>query len=109
MTTVLQILTKARDLIEKKGWTQNSNARNKNGKEVLEHNRNAVCFCASGAIWRAGGRCWNQEIDDAEEILISCIRNQEIVEWNDQEGRTKKQVLAAFDRAIAKAKLNPRD
>lgn len=116
MSTV-EILQKARDLISDPArWTQDAYARDEHGREGAEPNDcDAVCFCSLGAIYRT------TSIDIAEYLPYSVTLNlaQEmqavetdtrgkceryIADFND--GHTHAEVLAAFDRAIEKAKAS---
>ena len=102
MTTkeLKQALRKARKNIAK-GWTQHWYARTSKGQECEPTDPSAVCFCTWGAI---------RKVDDAHdgEILKAFQIHARIKEgipyWNDKKGRTKTQVLKAFDRAIANCK-----
>lgn len=96
MTTV-QVLRKARALI-KKGWCQGAYARAINGASVDPAHPGAVRFCAMAAISKIAQRHEHR----AGMVLVSVI-NAGICGWNDRHGRTKTQVLAAFDKAIRAA------
>jgi hypothetical protein len=107
MKTELQVLETARELIEK-GWTRGAEARDEYGNAKGWKSKKAVCFCAIGAIWKADGKAFGPVGDLAQYTLVSCIRTPGIAQWNDSPRRTKKQVLAAFDRAIVKAEKEAR-
>ncbi len=82
---VAKQLLQAKLYIEEHGWCQN--ALHLDGGRV----------CVLGAIRRVGGHC-------ARNYFASVIRGDYCLEgWNDAPTRRKKHVLAAFDRAIAKA------
>jgi hypothetical protein len=108
MSNNVEILTLARGYVEK-GWTQGWVAADKGGQRVDYRDEDAVCWCSLGAIWRAvedlcpaGVRSWMER--EAEEVVEKAIGNEYIGDWNDADGRTKGEVLAAFDRAIELAK-----
>lgn len=103
MTTVLQVLKKARKLIETKGWTQVVEARDEDGNAIDYRDERAICFCALGALWRAADGFESDLAVDARATLASCVHTDHIIDWNDRKRRTKEDVLAAFDRAIKKA------
>lgn len=82
-------LIAARSLVER-GWCQN---KMRLGGDVCMV---GAMHGASDAAWVLLGRAIG------EEIAIGYTEDlAPIVDWNDTKGRTKKQVLAAFDRAIA--------
>ena len=97
------LLRKAKRVIETKGWTQNKYHTKGDG------------YCVAGAIVQAEhpksfkekSYFANDRTDGPFKYLRLAIRvrrNYPVSQWNDRHSRTKKQVLAAFDRAIALAK-----
>lgn len=111
----LEVLTKARALVDK-GWLQG-------GWYTVDREGKPDRVCTAGAIRLAAGKtgmpggivgcscgCGStmltvnttQETVLAEQALADVIgiHWQTIPEWNDMTGRTKAQVLAAFDKAI---------
>jgi hypothetical protein len=110
--SVREVLIAARWILDKIGWTQGCDARDSDGRLVSPTNSRAVCFCATGAVIAV----------EAEEVglRLNAIRSLEreltppshqvpgmrvtLAFWNDQRRRTKKQVLALFDRVIRKTK-----
>jgi len=99
-THVVQVLVRARELVEK-GWIQGM-AQNTLGNKV----------CAQWAIDKA-----NHELGFpsgfgmvAQTILLNTIQSgygkiyPAIPVWNDQPGRTKAEVLAIYDKAISTAR-----
>lgn len=95
--TTVEILREARGYVEQ-GWTQGEDARDEAGDPTPPEGSRAVCWCMSGACIRADpgsmGTAVNTPIRDA-------IGEYWYVKWNDAPERTKEEVLAAFDRAIA--------
>jgi hypothetical protein len=95
---------KAHELLAQEGaWTQGSEARNKDGKEVQVSDRTAKSFCLVGAVIR----CYVE--DSAESTRAydgQCARIYDtlwdapyfarngIMGWNDAPGRTQAEVVA---------------
>lgn len=94
--TTKEILQKARALVEA-GWMQGASFDAKSG-----------CYCASGAICAAANLseivfiCENRTCTEARSKFATSnkLAGIGIVPWNDAPGRTKDEVLAAFDKAI---------
>lgn len=98
------ILREARDYIAKKGkWTKGTLGK-ANGP-----------VCALGALGMVLHKDPREENSDPvmtlRELLDSCVPEKfgneidyDIVDYNDHEKTTLKQVIAVFNRAIAKAK-----
>ena len=105
--TISEILKKARKLVEK-GWTQGAYAKDGNGRILFFDDKKAVKFCPLGAIGRVTGSLYNAEAVGARYAVIDSIEGGmlgfDIASWNDDKKRTKRQVLAAFDRAIKAVK-----
>jgi hypothetical protein len=97
------LLRDAADLLRAKGgWTQGTSARDALGRAVSSLDETAACFCAMGAIARAGDRlsCDSATRDAAVAALRVAIGiDHGIASWNDDESRALPDVLAAFDRA----------
>ena len=93
-------LRRARDLLIRDGWCRNRAHDLKTGHR-----------CALGAIadttpqdLRLG--CWSylaQEIRRHGPFTLLSESSLVIARYNDQEGRTRRQVIRMFDRAIATA------
>jgi hypothetical protein len=94
--TVLEVLTKARELIAK-GWAQGAYAVDDEGTVVRL--ADATAFCPAGAILCQANFATR---DDAFDMLKHVVGTN-IVGWNDARDRTQAEVLAAFDRAISLA------
>lgn len=104
-----EVLIKARELVSK-GWTQGRFAANKKDETVNYGADDAVCFCASGAIYRAAkttrGEGYSEvgTIYEAHRFLReSTLYNGEVPAWNDAAGRRQREVVRAFSVAIEKA------
>lgn len=103
MKTTVQVLTKARALI-KHGWCREYVAVTRAGDCVIPPSRGAVKFCPIGAIMQAGGAAFGVE----RQFFRRAIGGETIAEWNDAQSRRKRDVLAAFDRAIKLARADAR-
>lgn len=101
MTTPAEILRKARELIETKGWTQGAYARSAKGEPVDWYNKRACQFCLNGALNYAEGLAFVSY--DGRELIREAVGQPNTIKWNDEPTRTKAEVLAVFDRAIALA------
>lgn len=106
MKTVKETLIAAKELLIKNGWCQGTMRNSRSDKSS---------FCLVGAInhvLASDVERMNWTWDDEEfsmSVLIS-IRNvikqfkpnnSSIVDWNDTHGRTKAEVIAILDKAIA--------
>ena len=94
MQTTKKTLVAARAIIaNEENWTQGAYAKDKDGSSIGVNYSNAVCFCSSGAIRKI-------TIDpfDAMAVLRNHMEDS-IIDFND--GHTHKEVLAAWDEAIA--------
>ena len=91
MVTTVEVLRAARAKIEK-GWVQYTYEHEADGAPIA--------WCAAGAISR-------QHLSVNESagayLLLRRVCGETVSAWNDAPGRTKEEVLAAFDRAIALA------
>lgn len=106
--TTRDILVRARNLInQSNAWTQGCFARDVNTEMCEPNDQDAVRWCAIGAIMCA------TEDTAAQSLALDALGHhgirfasnnlaKAIVDWNDYEERDHEEVLAAFDRAIAK-------
>lgn len=81
----------------KKGWRKGGYALDKDGNEVDYLKASAVKFCATGAILKTS------IMGDSRTpytLMLKVINTDSIADWNDMKSRTKKQVIAAFKKAI---------
>lgn len=97
--TTIDILKAARDKIsDPVRWTKGFLARTKDGLATGPRNKNAVCWCANGALFSVAKRA------DAAKALFF-LRGFipggycNVSVFNDNS--TRAEVLALFDRAIA--------
>ncbi len=106
MESTADILRKAKALIDApEKWTKGAFCRSAAGKAVSTFSRDAVCFCAVGAIARleVTGVITDVRASRAEEALRDAIHATAVSHWNDAPERTHAEVMAAFDKAIALA------
>ena len=111
MSSTVELLRKARDLIEQKGWTRGAYARTAGGTPVPVHDPDACRFCSVGALIRASldtPESSQEEYDTARRLFVRQIKSfasddTVIPAWNDAPSRTVFDVLAAFDRAVQDA------
>lgn len=110
--TVVQALTEARDLLVSEGWTQGIYF------EVLDDS--GVCHrCAMGALRQYDKEDHPHAVAtmEVQDILLAAMRQVSndhpdgpeydflsVIGWNDAVGRTKEQVIEAFNKAIELAK-----
>lgn len=99
--TPQDVLIEARRLIAEKGWTQRDFAGLGYDDPCSYDNPRATCFCADGAIRRAALSHPDDVRHNARDFLEQAADTLNIWDWNDDESRTKDEVLAAFDKAIA--------
>lgn len=114
--SVINALKKARQAIEK-GWAQGAEARNANGLETSVDSREACNFCSLGAIGKSTLHLRGPVGQDATNELAVDVKSWSqkygkdyyldwpattITDWNDDPSRKKSQVIAMFDRTIAR-------
>lgn len=103
--TTHEVLVAARNLIDRGGW-----AHRGHGDWTFER---VGARCALNAITNNGARACSEYTDPVKELgaAIGCsdvtAAAAEIPRWNDTPGRTKAEVLAAFDEAIAATAPEP--
>ena len=103
MKTTAQILTEARALIDTpEKWTQGELARNSKGRVIDYESKNAVCYCAAGALKRSAER--RAKLLYTAESLLARVANVEFV-WQFNDTHSHAEVMELFDRAISLAKL----
>lgn len=97
---ISEILFKAADLIEPEGaWTQGALARGADGEPVEPEDRDATCWCISGALMRLSDGQFYELIKPVERVIGGRI----IPAWNDTKGRTQAEVVAKLREAATKA------
>lgn len=70
-------------------WIQSAFARTKQGWGVSTRDKDAYCFCAVGAIYRAyyEDELCHEVVEKLEKVL-----NRYVPHWNDKPGRTWEEV-----------------
>lgn len=92
----LDVLRQARGLLVRSGWVQGKMASD-GIWEVPYYSPKATCYCASGAVFRVAP---GEVAYAALTLLERGASTGAIVPWNDELGRTKAEVIQAFDLAI---------
>ncbi|ARQ95282.1 hypothetical protein [Bradyrhizobium phage BDU-MI-1] len=97
MFTELEIIERCLLLFSKPGrWCQKTDARDRDGKRCKVFSKEARTFSIEGAIRRAAG----EEDRGAYARLAKHIKAQVgkyPFDWNDQPGRTQKEVVRMFE------------
>jgi hypothetical protein len=114
------VLRKCAELLRSEGrWTQGVDARNEHGNAVVETDAEAVCWCATGAVFKVlpmppGASFFSSSFDLHRRTLGYLAKATalggiyQIASWNDQPHRTQAEVVAAFERAAEAAALEGR-
>ena len=103
----------AKNYIEQ-GWAVNYEAYNLLGNPVASLADDAVAWCVLGALHKASYNKLNQFldtdiaydlaanvfIDSLGDVMPSNPQRRNLADWNDEPGRTKQEVLTAFEQAI---------
>ena len=105
--TAARALDRAAALLEPKGrWTQNVNARNRNGNRTPPDSPAAVCWCIQGAIAREMNQMMATRTDDPRRInttyalAYQAVRDAlssphaSLPKWNDHKARTAGALTA---------------
>lgn len=102
--TTLEILEAGRARIEK-GWCQGHYALTAESEIPLSATGPPAAWCAIGALIDVQSRPFPREADNfLEAAVMEWSGYANVLRWNDEPGRTQADVLALYDRAIAKAK-----
>ena len=101
---VLRVLTAARARIEK-GWTVGAQARTANGELVAPRSKEAVRWCATGAVFAVKSSIGVRQRAIAElarsiKHPVSASHPDTQVTYANDRWRSKARVLALFDRTI---------
>lgn len=101
----VNILNKAINVLDS-GWTRGTEARDKSNYEVEPESKDAVRFCAIGAVYRAT-KC-NRYRDEIINALEANLTGEQefLADFNDDETRRKRDVVRLFRRTIKNIK-NP--
>jgi hypothetical protein len=102
-----EILSSARSLIID-GWCQRADARDARGREVTPWSPEARAWSVLGALVGADGVGRPPpgvmpivELGEAIVALGDAGATHSLESWNDAEHRTRAEVIALFDRALA--------
>ena len=99
------LLWRARAKIEQ-GWCQGASAQTSEGKPTMAGSCDASRWCMSGALEAATRVLDSDEAAKrAHAALRWSIQRNNLEVWNDVEGRTRADVLNAYNRAIAKGMI----
>lgn len=108
MSATVELLREARGYVER-DWTQNAFARNAEGIPVDSTSRDAVCWCAVGAMNRAAAALCGEFYFAAIGALTDSLRpGWSMPGFNDRPDQTQA-VLAWLDHTIvlAEAETTP--
>ena len=104
----LRLLRMGRRRIEQ-GWCQGDWARDANGEPTPPWDETAVSWCATGAALTEDcnddDSGWWEALTQLKNVLIEQARGNDVPRWNDTKGRTRKEVLEVYDRAIDRQML----
>lgn len=107
-TIVVDVLNHMKRLL-RKGWTQGAVARNKSGRKVGRFSKSAVSFCLLGAASRSSvdmcGSGSKRMENKVHRLLWESCGRRGVVRFNEEPGRTNRQILAAVGRALELAKV----
>lgn len=94
MTTTIEILTAARDLLsDERRWTKGDTARDEIGRDVDYFAPEAVSWCLLGACYKASKGGFNDpKVWDAQHLLID-VMSGSFVDFNDSPYTTHADVL----------------
>ena len=105
--TAVQILREARRLLETRGWTTHTLARNSHGQFIDPAHDSAASFCAVGAIQRAIADTEDNGVASAagharcalDHVVRADGGNVDIVGFNDRDGTSREDILLTFKHA----------
>lgn len=95
---ITNLLKRALKKVER-GWTQGPFAVDREGRSVSVKSPAACRWCLDGALMAAAGG-EGDNYQKARDFIIKAINDDRWISWNEEPGRTKRQVIAAFKRAI---------
>lgn len=73
MTTTIETLTTARNLIEQ-GWCQGDYAKDHKGDQVPPESKDAIEFCSVGALIRAAGKNRPPFSAERDDLFTNCLK-----------------------------------
>jgi hypothetical protein len=87
MNDVAKVLNDAADLIEQRGWTTETSARNQDGFPVDPSDERAVCWCLVGALDRAAALLpepdGSRALGTARMVMRGNLGVAALGTWND--------------------------
>jgi hypothetical protein len=95
----IQIIAEARQRVLA-GWCQGAVARDANGRTVPFSSPEARRWSTLGALLASRDGQPPSDLVDAVSSLHRSTGESALEVWNDRTGRTQKEVVAAFDRAL---------
>lgn len=99
--STVEVLRDAKALLETKGWTQRSWARNADGTGISAKSTEATCYCGLGAVAAASSEELQLLFGSPVTAALDRAAGGLFERFNDSPGRTLPEVLAKFDEAIA--------
>ncbi len=101
----LEVLTCARELLSDPAkWIKGAYAKTAAGSVVDATDPDACCFCALGAMRKCGGEDNEDDTPAAWALRDAANEKTSAHYYNDAAKTTHADILALFDRAIAKVK-----
>ena len=110
--TAAAMLVEARGLLLR-GWSQGAQARDKHGHVIPAWSRDAASWSLLGSLlasWYRHNEALDEDfvghsmdaraLGDAMAALGNSTGSADLDGWNDENGRTTDDVLAAIDRAV---------
>jgi hypothetical protein len=97
MSTIKDVLVEAREIISvPERWTLGANAIDAEGNVVDPCSKEATCWCAMGAMFKAAGE--DLALHDKAALHLYGVTGASIVIVNDRDGR--EAALELLDQAI---------
>lgn len=113
--TPADVLLKAADIIETKGWTQEVYARDRSGAPVATTNSSAWSFCLLGSVVNAAHKLKLPPSGATERLAETALREMLLAEyrlnittWNDERCKSKAEAVEALHAAAMYAALDSR-
>jgi hypothetical protein len=96
---------KAYEYLKNRGWCQGVGALDASGKVTGLASPTAVCFCIDSAVFNSYADVLTTNFKKYNWAMMKVAKHlgfsdaPAVVKWNDTEGRTKEEVLAALQSA----------
>jgi hypothetical protein len=91
-----EVLQAAKELLISVGWCQGSSGPS----DSFTGKNTAYCVLSAIGAVHIDSLAKGSPMQEAFERMRAVIGTRYLFKWNDVEGRTKEEVLAAFDKAI---------